>query len=53
MSEQIYGQLSSEKLASDNLVCHKIVSEILNFAYPDEVKLREFMRLVYKYTEEY
>jgi len=29
------------------------VSEILNFAYPDEVKLREFMRLVYKYTEEY
>jgi hypothetical protein len=31
MSEQIYGQLTSEKLANDNLICHKIVSEILNF----------------------
>ena len=28
------------------------VSEILNFAYPDEVKLREFMSLVYQYTQE-
>jgi hypothetical protein len=43
MNDQIYGQLNSEKLAEENTICHKIVSEILNFG----VNQRQLKNIIY------